>query len=68
MGLKSTQQLNVQYEKIWWIPPTSFGLAAFELYLWNRASQANVWLWLSIGAGAGVGSIIAVVIHRKIRK
>lgn len=66
-GLKSWQQQNVTHEKLRWIPPTSMGLAAFELYLWSRASNADVLLWLSIGSGAAIGSMAAVLIHRRLR-
>lgn len=67
VGLKSWQQQNVTHEKLWWIPPTSYALAAFELYLWSKASGADVWLWFAIGSGASIGSLSAVLIHRRLR-
>ena len=68
VALKSWQQLNVQHDRIWWIPPTSYGLAAFELYLWSRAPTADWGIWLAIGTGAWIGSIAAVIGHRMARK
>ena len=67
VGLKSWQQQNVTYEKYCWIPPTSMGLAAFELYLWKRASSADFWLWIAVGSGAAIGSVSAVLIHKYFR-
>ena len=66
-GLKSIQQQNVSYEKIWWIPPTSMLLSGFELYLWSKAPAADIGFWLAVGLGAGLGSIAAVLIHKRMR-
>ncbi len=68
VGMKSWQQMNVQYEKLWWIPPTSYFLAAFEIYLWSKASSSNLLFWFSVGTGAWVGSLGAVLVHKRLRK
>jgi len=65
--LKSFQQQSVTYERFRWIPPASYGLAAFELYLWSRAPTANWKIWAAIGTGAWMGSIGAILLHKRLR-
>jgi hypothetical protein len=67
VGMKSLQQLNVQHEKVWWIPPTTYCLAAFEIYLWSRASSANLLFWFSVATGAWMGSLGAIWVHKRLR-
>jgi len=66
--LKSFQQQSVTHERYRWIPPVSYGLAGFELYLWSRAPTADWGIWLAIGTGAWMGSIAAILVHRKVRR
>jgi hypothetical protein len=66
VGLKSFQQLNVSHRKYAWILPTSWAMAALEVYV--VASMAkNGWGWLVfwVGLGSGLGSAAATWIHAK---
>lgn len=66
VGLKSWQQLNVIHRKYLWIVPTSWAMAALEVYV--VASMAkNGWGWLVfwVGLGSGLGSAVATWIHWK---
>jgi hypothetical protein len=67
VGAKSLQQLNVAHERIFWIPPVSYGLAALEIYIWSKAPSADLFFWFCVGTGAWLGSVIAVLAHRRLR-
>jgi hypothetical protein len=62
--LKAMQQLNVAYGNYVWIVPTSFGMAACEVYAVVTVAHAGSWwLVLPIGLGAGLGSMTAMYLH-----
>jgi hypothetical protein len=66
VGLKSTQQLNVQHKQYVWILPTSLLMATCEVYVVASVAK-NGWGWLvvAIGLGAGLGAIAATWLHDK---
>lgn len=67
--LKSFQQLNVVDKQYWFILPTSFFMAACEVYVVATTAK-NGWgaIVLFIGLGGGLGSMLSVWIHDKITK
>lgn len=69
VATKSMQQLNVVHRKYWWIVPTSFVMAALEVYVVASMAQKG-WGWLVfwVGLGSGLGSLIATWIHSKVLK
>lgn len=66
VATKSAQQLNVIHRKYWWIVPTSFAMAALEVYVVASMAQKG-WGWLVfwIGLGSGLGSMGATWIHSR---
>ncbi len=69
VGLKSTQQLNVVHRQYWWIVPTSFAMAALEVFVVaSMAKHGWGWLVFWVGLGSGLGSISATWIHSKVIK
>lgn len=66
VGLKSTQQLNVVHKAYWWILPTSFAMAACEVYVVATVAKNGYgWIVLAIGFGAGLGAMCATWMHDK---
>lgn len=67
--LKAWQQLNVVHHQLWWIVPTSFCLAACEVYLVFHMARSGVdWIVLPLGLGAGLGCLCSMLLHKRIRK
>lgn len=66
--LKAWQQLNVIHHQIWWIVPTSFALAACEVFLIVQAAEYGVsWIVFPLGLGAGLGCLASMTLHRWMR-
>ncbi len=67
--LKSWQQLNVVHYQLLWSVPTSFAMAAAEVYtVFNMAHYGAGWVIIPIGLGSGLGSLVSTVIHKRMRK
>lgn len=67
--LKAWQQLNVVHHQLWWIIPTSFGLAVCEVYLIVQAATNGVsWIVLPLGLGSGLGCLASMMLHRWLRE
>lgn len=64
--LKALQQLNVAHANYAWIVPTSFAMAACEVYT-IAATASSGWglIIIPIGGGAGLGAMLAVYIHKR---
>jgi hypothetical protein len=67
IGLKSWQQLNVVHRKYFWIMPTSWAMAALEVYVIATVARTG-WGWMVfwVGAGSGLGSLFATWLHTKV--
>lgn len=67
VGLKSFQQLNVAKGNYPWVVPTSFAMAACEIYV-VAAVVTTGWGWIVIpvGFGAGLGAMSAMLAHRRL--
>lgn len=69
IGLKATQQRQVQHAEYRKMPPVSIGMAFCEVFIVaNVARTADgllplVGLALSIGCGSALGSIIGTYLH-----
>ena len=68
--LKAFQQRNVGGAHYFAIMPTSFALAATEVYIIVQvvAKGIDLWAMLALGVAGGLGSIAAVFFHRRIFK
>ena len=76
VSLRSFQQLNVVYHKLWAILPVSIAMAFCDFFLIGYIAMATIeaidfwgkfWLISQIGIGGGLGSIISTILHRRIR-
>lgn len=66
--LKAWQQLNVVHHQLWWIVPTSFAMAACEVFVVVQAAQQGWgWIILPIGLGSGFGCLCSMLLHKKVR-
>jgi hypothetical protein len=66
--LKALQQLNVVHHKVWWVMPTSFGMATTEVFvIANVANMGWGWIVIPIGLGGGMGCIVAMHLHQFLR-
>ena len=65
--LRSLQQLNVMRERYAWILPTSVAMAATDVFVIAviAAQGWNLPLVLVLGVSGGIGSIFAVLFHKK---
>jgi hypothetical protein len=65
--LKAFQQRNVAFDHYFWVVPTSFAMAASEVYIVFTVAQVG-FHWhtvLPLGLAGGVGSLCAMLIHKK---
>ena len=66
---KSFQQINVTERKIWYIPPTSYAFAFFELVLLQggfgvSSSGGSIAVAsIALGTGAWIGCLISIWVH-----
>jgi hypothetical protein len=76
VGLKAGQQLNVVHHRIAWVIPTSYGMAACEVFITgyiavSAVNAVGVWeqavLAFEIGTGAGLGAVASMLFHKKMR-
>jgi hypothetical protein len=66
IALRSWQQLNVVRRAYWWILPTSFCMAACEVFVIANVAQFGFgWLVLWVGLGGGLGSLSATFAHHR---
>lgn len=65
--LKAFQQRNVAFDKYWWVPPVSFGMAAAEIIIiWNVSERGWDWgLWFFLGSGGAIGALAAMWAHKR---
>lgn len=66
--LRAWQQLNVVHSKYVLVLPTSFLMAACEVYvIANVALFGWGWLVFWVGLGGGLGSMLSMWLHSKLR-
>jgi hypothetical protein len=71
IGLKATQQRQVQFAQYWRMPPVSLSMAFCEVFIVsNVARTANGFgplcgLAVSIGLGAAIGSMLGTYLHER---
>jgi hypothetical protein len=67
--LRAFQQRNVANAIYWWIVPTSYLMAATDVFLIaNFAKGLTVALWATYGTAGALGSLTAVYVHKRIVK
>ena len=68
VGLKSTQQYNVIYYRVFMVIPVSFAMAFCEVYVvHNVIVQGMGWIVIPIGMGSGLGCLSSMWLHRNLR-
>lgn len=69
VGLRSFQQLNVQWDRFMWVPPTSACMAVVEVLTVTTIVKAgSLWAAIPMGMGAAIGCILSMLIHRRMRR
>lgn len=69
VGLKAAQQLNVVHDRYLLILPTSFLMAMCEVYVVSQAAMSGWgWIVIPIGLGSGLGCLLAMYLHKKLRR
>lgn len=67
--LKAMQQLNVIHDQYRWIMPVSLGMGLCEVAMILLMVKADtIWLGLASGTGAGLGALLAMKMHKKVRR
>ena len=67
VGLRAFQQQNVTHSKYWWVAPTSYAMAAADVFVMAFVARGG-WAWQTVlanGTGASVGCLIAMWIHKR---
>lgn len=68
VALKAFQQLNVMHDRTKWVLPTSMFMAFMEVSIIIGAI-ANGWrAAIPMGIGGGLGCLVAMNLHRRMRK
>lgn len=69
VSLKAFQQLSVQHDRFWWIPPVSMGMAVCDVVtLTHIIKEGSVWIALPMGIAGGLGCWLAMWSHKHFRK
>lgn len=70
VGLKVWQQKNVIGNHYWWMVPTSYLMAAGEVYGVSVVSQGGFqWqIVAAIGTGAWMGGVLAMYSHNRMKR
>lgn len=69
IGLKATQQRQVQHAQYRKMPPVSIGMAFCEVFIVANVARTADGFWplfflaLSIGSGSALGSILGTYLH-----
>lgn len=68
IGLRSFQQLNVQYNRYWWVPPTTSAMAVVEItQLLTVVRQGSLWAAIPVASGGILGCWLSMYYHAKLR-
>lgn len=67
VALKSFQQRNVNFDKVWWVMPVSYLMSFAEVYVIALIAHTGYTLWLpvTLGTGAGLGALSGMYLHRR---
>jgi hypothetical protein len=66
---RAFQQLNVQHDRFWWVPPTTAMMAVCEVVSVTSIVRANsLWVVLPLAAGSTLGCWFAMWLHKRMRR
>jgi len=65
--LRVFQQRNVLHEEYWWMVGTSYLITAFEILNVTLIVSRGWELFLPLGTGAAIGSVLAIIFHKKLK-
>ena len=66
--LRAFQQRNVSEARYGWMVPVSYFMAAFDVCIISTVARNDgsmVWLVFQMGTGGALGSVLAVMIHKR---
>lgn len=65
--LKAAQQRNVAFDNYGWVMPTSFAMAAVEVFIIAQIASRG-WSWpvvIAVGLAGGSGALVAMLFHKR---
>lgn len=65
VGLKITQQQNVNHGHKSWAVVCSFLMAACDVSLVGLVVKSSWWVWIPIGSGAALGCVLSMHFYPK---
>lgn len=69
IALRAFQQLNVQHDRFWWIPPTTALMAVCEVISITSIIKAgSMWAVLPLAVGGTLGCWFAMSLHKYLRR
>jgi hypothetical protein len=65
--LRAFQQRNVAFDNYWWVPPTSYGMAAVDMFVIVTVSKNGMsWAYVACyGTSAALGALFAMWFHKR---
>lgn len=71
VALKAFQQLNVVHGQYLMVLPTSWFMAACEVYVVLSVARSQTWdigIVNAIGLGGGLGCVVSMWVHKRVRR
>ena len=69
VGAKAFQQLSVAHDRRVWIIPVSLLMAVMECkIIASIVLEPSLWTALPLGLGAGCGCLLAMELHKRMRR
>lgn len=69
IALRAFQQLNVQYDRFLWVPPTTSMMAVCEVIsITSIIKSGSMWAILPLSLGGTLGCWGAMLLHKRLRK
>lgn len=69
IGLRAFQQLNVQHDRFWWVPPTTAMMALVEMaQILIVVKENSLWSAVPIACGGILGCWASMYYHRRLRQ
>jgi len=65
VGLKITQQQNVNHGRKQWAVVCSFSMAALDVCVIGLIVKNSYWIWLPVGAGGALGCVLSMHFYPK---
>jgi hypothetical protein len=69
IAARAFQQLNVQHDRYWWVPPTTTTMAVCEVVsITSIVKSGSLWAIVPLAVGGTLGCWFAMWLHKRLRK